>query len=105
MKNRTGDQVTVDDFYAVIRESYAYARRHKAPQVKKAAEVLDMLRKTCPEAEEFARERPAEATPTGAHGLLDDTMAPRHLRCPRSFSTRRYATAASSRCSRTISGY
>ncbi|MFJ4624637.1 DUF3800 domain-containing protein [Streptomyces sp. NPDC088812] len=75
-KNRTGDQVTADDLYAVIRESYAYARRRKAPQAKKAAEVLDMLRKTRPEAEEFARERPAEATPTGEHGLLDDTMDP-----------------------------
>jgi len=75
-KNRTGDQVTVDDLYAVIRESYAYARRRKAPQAKKAAEVLDMLRKTRPEAEDFARERPAEATPTGEHGLLDDTMDP-----------------------------
>ncbi|GAA1732962.1 hypothetical protein [Streptomyces yatensis] len=32
-----------------------------------------MLRKTRPEADEFARERPAEATPTGEHGLLDDT--------------------------------
>jgi hypothetical protein len=75
-KNRTGDQVTVDDFYAVIRESCAYARRRKAPQAKKAAEVLDMLRKTRPEAEEFARERPAEATPTGEYGLLDDAMDP-----------------------------
>lgn len=75
-KNRTGDQVTVDDLYAVIRESYAYTRRRKAPQAKKAAEVLDMLRKSRPEAEEFARERPAEATPTGEHGLLDDTMDP-----------------------------
>lgn len=45
----------------------------QGPQAKKAAEVLDMLRKARPEAEEFARERPAEATPTGEHGLLDDT--------------------------------
>ncbi|MFG3268653.1 MULTISPECIES: hypothetical protein [Streptomyces] len=35
-----------------------------------------MLRKTRPEAEEFARERPAEATPTGENDLLDDTMDP-----------------------------
>ncbi|MGW0420999.1 DUF3800 domain-containing protein [Streptomyces sp. NPDC003015] len=75
-KNRTGDQATVDDLYAVIRESYAYARRRKAPQAKKAAQVLDMLRTTRPEAEAFARERPAEATPTGEHGLLDDTTDP-----------------------------
>ncbi|WP_327707064.1 DUF3800 domain-containing protein [Streptomyces decoyicus] len=75
-KNRKGDHVTVDDLYAVIRESCAYARRRKAPQAKKAAEVLEMLRKTRPEAEEFVRERPAEATPTGEHGLLDDTTDP-----------------------------
>ncbi|MFJ7345805.1 hypothetical protein ACIQU3_36690 [Streptomyces sp. NPDC101110] len=35
-----------------------------------------MLRKTRLEAETFARERPAQATPTGEHGLLDDTMDP-----------------------------
>ncbi|WP_281156597.1 hypothetical protein [Streptomyces sp. HYC2] len=75
-KNRTGDHATVDDLCTVIHESYAYARRRKAPQAKKAAQVLDMLGKTRPEAEAFARERPAEATPTGEHGLLDDTMDP-----------------------------
>ncbi|MGW4660269.1 DUF3800 domain-containing protein [Streptomyces sp. NPDC004279] len=72
-KNRTGSHVTVDDLCTVLQESYAYARRRKAPQAKKAAQVLDMLRKARSEAEAFARERPAQATPTGEHGLLDDT--------------------------------
>ncbi|MER8073763.1 DUF3800 domain-containing protein [Streptomyces sp. NPDC094034] len=75
-RNRAGAHVTVDDLCTVMQESYAYARRRKAPQAKKAADVLDMLRKTRPEAEEFARERPAEATPTGEYGLLDDTTDP-----------------------------
>ncbi|MFE9813229.1 hypothetical protein [Streptomyces sp. NPDC005548] len=35
-----------------------------------------MLRNTRPQAEAFARERPAEATPTGEHGLLDDSTDP-----------------------------
>ncbi|MFE1986045.1 hypothetical protein [Streptomyces mirabilis] len=75
-RNRTSEHVTVDDLFTVIQESHAYARRRKAPQAKKAAQVLEMLRKTRPEAEAFARERPAEATPTGEHGLLDDSMDP-----------------------------
>ncbi|MGX1364702.1 hypothetical protein RKD19_000061 [Streptomyces canus] len=75
-RNRTGDHVSVDDLFTVFQESHAYARRRKAPQAKKAVKVLEMLRKTRPEAEEFARERPAEATPTGEHGLLDDSMDP-----------------------------
>ena len=75
-KNRTGDHVTVDDLFTVIRDCHAYARRRKAPQAKKATQVLEMLRETRPEAEAFARERPAEATPTGEHGLLDDSTDP-----------------------------
>ncbi|WP_406733575.1 hypothetical protein [Streptomyces sp. NBC_01794] len=75
-KNRTGDQISVDDLYTVIGESCAYARRRKAPQAKKAAVVLEMLRAARPEAEAFARERPAEATPAGPYGLLDDSLDP-----------------------------
>ncbi|MCX4539051.1 DUF3800 domain-containing protein [Streptomyces sp. NBC_01669] len=75
-KNRGGHQVTVDDLFTVIRESCACARRRKAPQAKKAADVLELLRATRPEAEAFARERPAEQTPTGPHGLLDDSLDP-----------------------------
>jgi hypothetical protein len=75
-KNRTGERVSVDDLFTVIRESLAYARRRKAPQAKKAADVLEMLRMCRAEAEAFARERPAEATPTGELGLLDDSTDP-----------------------------
>ncbi|MFE2038437.1 hypothetical protein ACFXBB_35475 [Streptomyces scopuliridis] len=63
-KNRTGDHVTVGVLCTVLQESYAYARRRRA-QAKKAADVLGMLRKALPEAEEFARERLAEAAPAG----------------------------------------
>ncbi|WP_141202850.1 hypothetical protein [Streptomyces griseorubiginosus] len=35
-----------------------------------------MLRKIPAEAQAFARERPAETTPTGDNGPLDDTMDP-----------------------------
>ncbi|MBB5940398.1 DUF3800 domain-containing protein [Streptomyces zagrosensis] len=75
-KNRTGDHVTVDELFTVIQQCHAYARRREAPQAKKAAQVLEMLRTTRPEAEAFARERPSEATPTGEHGLLDDSTDP-----------------------------
>lgn len=64
-KNRTGDHVTVDDLFTVIRQCHAYARRRKAPQAKKATRVLELLHETRSEAEAFACERPAEATPTG----------------------------------------
>jgi hypothetical protein len=75
-KNRNGDQMSVDDFYTVLRESCAYARRRKAPQAKKATDVLEMLRTTRSEAEAFARDRPTEPRPAASDGLLDDSLDP-----------------------------
>lgn len=75
-RNRRGDHVTVDEFYTVIGQCRAYARRRRAPQAKKATQILELLCQTRPEAEAYARERPTQATPTGPYGLLDDSMDP-----------------------------
>lgn len=75
-KNRSGDQASVEDLYTVIRQSCSVARRRRAPQAKKAADVLELLRRARPEAEAFARERPTTPRPAGEGGLLDDSMDP-----------------------------
>ncbi|MFF2780909.1 hypothetical protein ACFVU3_39200 [Streptomyces sp. NPDC058052] len=75
-RNRTGEHVTVDDLFTVIQQCHAHARRRKAPQAKKATRVLELLRESRHEAEAFAHERPAAATPTGQYGLLDDATDP-----------------------------
>ncbi len=58
-----------------MQQCHAHARR-RAPQAKKAAQVLEILHTIRSEAEAFARERPSEATLTGEHGLLDDSTDP-----------------------------
>ncbi|MFD8096858.1 hypothetical protein [Streptomyces malaysiensis] len=103
-KNRKGDHVTVDAFYAVIRESYAYARRRKAPRRRKQHRSWTC----CARPAQKPRSSPVSVRPrphrSESTSFWTTRWIPSSLRCPQSFFTRRYATAASSMCSRTISG-
>ncbi|MFJ7334416.1 hypothetical protein ACIQUU_14335 [Streptomyces sp. NPDC101116] len=103
-KNRTGDQVTVDDLCTVLQESYAYARRRKDPRRRRQHRFWTC----CARPAWKLRRSPVSVRPRPHRPentvFWTTPWTPPAPPCPRSFSTRRYATTASSRSSRTTSG-
>lgn len=75
-QNRTGDKVSVDELFDVIGRACATARRSKAPQALKATGVLEMLRLTRREAEEFLRSQGADFGDSPVSVLQHDALEP-----------------------------
>lgn len=74
-RNRNGDLVSVDQLFTIFRDSRNRARRRKAPQARKAFEVLDLLLSTRSEAEEFVRNQAAVPGSPEAD-VVRDSMEP-----------------------------
>ena len=74
-RNTRADIVSVDELFKVIKDSRNRARRRRAPQARKATEVLDLLLRTRAAAEEFASDRRAE-TGTPEADSVRDSMEP-----------------------------